>query len=196
VSRPAIRRTATAAVLATACALAACGSSSDARRFGTVTDCATVGRLTQVADPAGDQRGGKAGAPPAPSGDLTALRIARGGGRMCAEFRTKAQIKPYAAFLLVLRPRDSDTPVVQVEATVLAGQKPAALLNPGGRGGAFRHIAADVGIDGSRLTLSVGRSEFARLGLAGLFDAFRFQGRSAVAAQDDVRFTDCLPACD
>jgi hypothetical protein len=195
VFRQATRRTATAAVLATTCALMACGSGDDAKRFGTVTDCAKVGRVTAAADPAGDQRGGKAGAPPAPYGDLTALRVARGGGRLCAEFRAKAPIKPYAAFLLVLRPRDTATPVVQVEATVLAGQKPSALLNPGGSRGAFRKIAADVGIDGSRLTLAVGRAEFARLGLGSLFDAFRFQGRSAVAAEDDVRYTDCVPAC-
>jgi hypothetical protein len=183
-------------VVALTCALTACGSGDAAKRFGTVIDCAKVGRLTQVADAAGDQRGGRSGAPPAPYGDLTALRLARGGGRLCAEFRTKGDIKPYAAFLLVLRPRDADTPAVQVEATVLAGQKPAALLNPGSQGDRFRRIAADVGIDGSRLTLLVGRAEFARLGLTPIFDAFRFQGRSAVAAEDDVRFTDCVPACD
>jgi hypothetical protein len=184
------------ALLTLTCALAACGSGGGTRSFGTWTDCEKVGRVTQVADPAGDQRGGRAGAPPAPYGDLTALRIARGGGRLCAEFRTKGDIKPYAAFLLVLRPRDTDTPVVQLEATVLAGQKPGALINPGGQGDGFRKIDADVGIDGSRLTIAVDRSEFSRLQLAGRFDAFRFQGRSAVAAEDDVRYTDCLPACD
>jgi hypothetical protein len=195
VPRPATTRTISAALVAFACALSACGSGDDGKRFGTVTDCAKVGRLTQVADPAGDQRGGRAGASAAPYGDLTGLRLARGGGRLCAEFRTKGTIKPYAAFLLVLRPRDADTPAVQVEATVLAGQKPSALVNPGGPGDGFRKIVADVGIDGSRLTLLVSRAELSRLRLAPIFDAFRFQGRSAVAAEDDVRFTDCVPGC-
>ena len=122
--------------------------------------------MTQVPDPAGDQRGGKAGSPPAPQGDLTALRLARGGGRLCAEFRTKGDIKPYAAFVLALRPTDADTPVVQVEATVLAGQKPSALLNPG-KGTTFRTIDAQVGVDGSRLTLLVGRGQFSRRAWSG-----------------------------
>jgi len=181
---------------AAATALAAgCGSSAN-HEFGTVTDCASVGRVTQVDDPAGDQRGGRGGAPKAPQGDLTGLRISRGGGRLCAEFRTKADIKPYAAFLLVLRPKTADTPAVQVEATVLAGQPPQALVNPGGRGQAFRKVRATVGIDGKRLTLVVGRTELSDLGAGPIFDAFRFQARSAVAAADDARYTDCLPNCN
>jgi hypothetical protein len=197
VPRPPTQRTLTAILVAAAVpTLAACGGSGDDQRFGTVTDCARVGRVTQVADPAGDQRTNKRGATPAPMGDLTALRLARGAGRLCAEFRTKAPIRPYAVFALQLRPTGADTPVVQLEATVLSGEKPKALLNPGGRGADFRRIDATVGIDGDRLTLLVGRGQFSALGREAVFDALRFQARSAVAAKDDVRATDCLPGCD
>jgi hypothetical protein len=190
-------RTLPAVLLAAAvAALSACGGSGDDQQFGSVTDCTKVGRVTQVADPAGDQRSNKPGAPPAPQGDLIGLRLARGGGRLCAEFRTKAPIKPYAAFVLLLRPAGADTPVVQLEATVLAGEKPKALLNPGGRGATFRRIEARVGIDGSRLTLLVGRGQFSAVDRQEIFDAARFQARAAVAGKDDARFTDCLPGCN
>src|SRR3954452_3699519 len=173
-------RSRTAALLAGAAAAATlaagCGSSGN-HEFGTGTDCASVGRVTQVADPAGDQRGGRGGAPKAPQGDLTGLRISRGGGRLCAEFRTKADIKPYAAFLLILRPKTADTPVVQVEATVLAGQPPQALVNPGGRGQAFRKVRATVGIDGKRLTLVLGRTQLSGLRAGPPFDPLRLPAR-------------------
>jgi hypothetical protein len=190
-------RTLPAVLLAAAvAALSACGGSDGDQQFGTVTDCTRIGRVTQVADPAGDQRADKAGAAPAPQGDLVALRLARGGGRLCAEFRTKAQIKPYAAFVLLLRPTGAQTPVVQLEATVLSGEKPKALLNPGGGGAAFRRIEAQVGIDGSRLTMLVGRGQFSALDREKIFDALRFQARTAVAGKDDARYTDCLPSCN
>ena len=111
-------------------------------------------------------------------GDLTRLRIARAGGKLCAEFKTNAQIKPYAAFVLTMRPQDDR------HAGPAAGGG-----RPGGRGAegerstspapasSFRKVDATVGIDGNRLSIVVARAPFARAGAgaAAIFDSFRFQ---------------------
>ena len=67
--------------------LSACGDDSDQQEFGAFTDCATIGRPVVTNDPRGDQRRTN-GTPDdsAPQGDLVALRLARGGDRLCAEF--------------------------------------------------------------------------------------------------------------
>jgi hypothetical protein len=183
-----------AAAAAAACGLTACGASSsgDAGRF---TDCADVGRLTTVRDPARDQGGRIAGVPEEPQGDLVGVRLARGHGRLCAEFRARSRVRPAAGYLLVLRPQRSETPLVQLEATVFAAEAPGALLNAGEKGGAFRRIDATVGIKDDRLSIVVDRATFARLGVARVFDSFRFQARTAVVTKDGGHLTDCAPAC-
>jgi hypothetical protein len=183
-----------AAVAAAALGLSGCGGSGsgDAGRF---TDCAHVGRLTTVSDPARDQGGRIAGVPDEPQGDLVGARLARGHGRLCAEFRARGRVRPAAAYLLLLRPQHSDTPLVQLEATVFAAEAPRALLNAGERGGAFRHIDAVVGIKDDRLSIVVDRATFARLGVGHVFDAFRFQLRAAVVTKDGGHLTDCAPDC-
>jgi hypothetical protein len=175
---------------------AACGGADD-KEFGKVTDCAKIGKPVTTSDPAGDQRRTN-GTPDdsAPQGDLTQLRIAKGGDRLCAEFTAKADIKPYAAFVLTMRPQDQDTPVAQLEATVLAGQAPQAMLDATAGGKDFRKIDATVGIDGKRLTILVARKPFADQGAGSLFSSFRFQARSAVAVEKEGRVTDCLPVCN
>lgn len=177
--------------------LTACGGSGD-QSYGTFTDCAKVGRPLTASDPAGDQRRTN-GTPDdsAPQGDLTRLRVAKSaaGDRLCAEFTAKAPIKPYVAYVLTMRPQDRDAPVVQLEATVLAGQVPQAQLDATGTGRSFRKIDATVGIDGKRLSIVVGRGPFDDQGAGAIFKSFRFQARSAVAVEDEGRVTDCLPVC-
>ena len=180
-----------------ACLLAACGDDPDTASFGTFTECDTIGKPVAVDDPLGDQRRTN-GTPDdsAPYGDLIRLRVSRSANRLCAEFRTEEPIKPYAAFALTMRPQNADTPVVQLEATVLAGQVPEAQLDATGTGRSFRKIDATVGIKGDRLSIVVGRGPFIDQKAAGIFRSFRFQARSAVAVKDEGRVTDCLPVCE
>jgi hypothetical protein len=190
-------RRATAILLGTvACALAACGGADD-RSFGTFTDCATVGKPVVTSDPSGDQRRTN-GTPDdsARQGDLVRLRVAKSADRLCAEFTAKGAIKPYVAFVLTMRPQDRDTPVVQLEATVLAGQAPEGLLDASGTGRSFGKIPATVGIKGDRLSIVVGRGPFDDQNAAAIFRSFRYQGRSAAAVEDQGRVTDCLPVCE
>jgi hypothetical protein len=175
-----------------------CGRTDDTRAYGTFTDCAKIGRTVTTSDPSGDQRRtSRTGSDAAPMGDLTQLRVARGGGKLCAEFSTNGQIRPYAAFVLTMRPQNADTPVLQLEAVVLAGEAPRANLDVTGTGRSFRRIPATVGIDGDRLSIVVTREPFAKAGpeAAAIFRSFRFQARSAVATRDEGRVTDCLPVC-
>lgn len=172
--------------------LVACGGNDD--RFGTFTDCASIGTPATASDPRGDQDGGLGAADATPQGDLVGLRIARGDGRLCAEFRAAGNIRPDAAYALVLRPTDAEAPVVQIQASVLGGANPEVRLSPA-TGRAFTKIDAQVGIDGDRLSIVVTRAELTRLGLTAIFDAFRFQGRAAVVTKDDDRLADCLPSC-
>jgi len=192
---PAVRR-ATAILLGlVACALSACGGDDD-HSFGTFTDCSTVGKPVTTSDPAGDQRRTNGTSDDsAPQGDLVKLRVAKSANRLCAEFTAKEPIKPYVAFVLTMRPQDRDTPVVQLEATVLAGQPPQAMLDASGTGRSFGKIDATVGIKGDRLSIVVGRGPFADQRAGALFQSFRFQARSAVAVEDAGRVTDCLPVC-
>jgi hypothetical protein len=179
-------------------ATAGCGTTDDTHNYGRFTDCARIGRPVTTSDPKGDQRRtNRTSSDAAPMGDLTKLRIARGGGRLCAEFTTDAQIRPYAAFVLTMRPQATDAPVLQLEAVVLAGEAPKANLDVTGTGRAFRRVDATVGIDGNRLSIVVTRAPFARAGAgaAAIFDSFRFQARSAVATRNEGRVTDCLPVC-
>lgn len=195
------RATTTIAACAAAAALAlttaGCGSDPDKAEFGTFTDCATIGKPVVTNDPTGDQRRTN-GTPDdsAPQGDLTRLRVARGGGRLCAEFQAKEPIRPYAAFVLAMRPQETDTPVVQLEALVLAGQAPEGRLDATGNGKDFRKIDAVVGIEGNRLSIVADRAAFADQHAEAIFASFRFQARSAVAVEDEGRVTDCLPACE
>jgi hypothetical protein len=182
-----------------AAATAGCGTTDDTHNYGNFTDCAKIGRTVTTSDPEGDQRrtnGTSSDA--APMGDLTRLRIARGGGKLCAEFTTNDQIRPYAAFVLTMRPQATDTPVLQLEAVVLAGEAPRSNLDVTGTGHSFRKVDATVGIDGNRLSILVTRAPFARAGAgaAAIFDSFRFQARSAVATRNEGRVTDCLPVCE
>jgi hypothetical protein len=183
------------ALLAVAAGLSACGSDGGGdNSFGTFTDCAKIGPVATVTDPSGDQAGRLAGKAAQPQGDLTRLRVARRGGKLCVEFRAASDVKPPVAYVLAMRPEGAETPLVQLEATVLAAQAPEALLQARA-GDAFRKVDATVGIRGDRLSLLVDRAPFAAQGLGQLFDAFRYQGRAAAVIPDGGRQTDCLPAC-
>jgi hypothetical protein len=182
---------------ALALALAACGQTDDTLNFGSFSDCAKVGRPVQTSDPAGDQRtskGVKASAEP--KGDLLGLRVAKSATQLCAEFAAAAPIRPYAAYVLTMRPQAVDTPVVQLEASVLAGQAPEVLLDTTGTGRHFRKIKATVGISGKRISVLVARAPFDQGGVGAIFQSFRFQARSAVAAKSEGRLTDCMPVCE
>jgi hypothetical protein len=182
------------ALVAAVLALSACGSDNDANSFGTFTDCTKVGPVATVQDPTGDQAGRTAGKAPQRQGDLTRLRVARRGGKLCVEFRAAANIKPSVAYVLAMRPDRAETPLVQLEATVLSGENPSALLQSHANDD-FRKVDAKVGILGDRLSVLIDRKPFAAEGLGGLFDAFRYQGRAAAVTSDDGHQTDCLPGC-
>jgi hypothetical protein len=186
-----------AATLTAVFALTACGQTDDTLNFGSFSDCAKVGRPVLTSDPAGDQRtsrGVKASAEP--KGDLLGLRVAKSPTQLCAEFQVNAPVRPYVAYVLTMRPQAADAPVVQLEASVLAGQAPEVLLDSSGTGRHFRKIKATVGISGHRLSVLVARAPFDQRGVGAIFRSFRFQARSAVAAQDEGRLTDCLPVCE
>lgn len=173
-------------------------SDDDVKRYGTFTDCASIATPVVTDDPRGDQRvtkGDKAGS--SPQGDLVRLRLAkdRRGDRLCAEFQAAGEVKPYVAYVLTMRPQDAETPVVQLNVTVLGGEAPRATLDTTGTGKDFRAIPATIGIEGDRLSVVVSRSAFAARDAGGIFTSFRFQARSAVAAEDEGRLTDCLPVC-
>jgi hypothetical protein len=177
--------------------LAACGSTDDTLNFGRFTDCARIGKPVVTADPAGDQRHTNAIKDTSvPKGDLVQLRIAKNAGQLCAEFTVREPIRPYVAYVLTMRPQASDTPVVQLEATVLAGQAPDAHLDARGTGRSFRKIKAKVGIEGDKLSILVDRAPFTAAGVGAIFQSFRFQARSAVATKDEGRLTACLPVCE
>jgi hypothetical protein len=186
-----------AAVVAAAIATKA-GDDKDVKSYGTFTDCSTFATPVVTNDPRGDQRTTKGEkVESSPQGDLIRLRLAkdRAGDRLCAEFRAAAQVKPYVAYVLTMRPQDRETPVVQLNATVLGGEAPKASLDTSGTGKDFRTIPATIGIKGDRLSIVVARSAFVAQDAGAIFTSFRFQGRSAVAAKDEGRLTDCLPVC-
>jgi hypothetical protein len=183
-----------AAALAAVVVLSGCGASGDDHSFGTFTDCADIGPVATVQDPKGDQLGRLAGKAGQPQGDLMRLRVARRAGKLCVEFQAAAKVDPPVAFVLVMRPQDAETPVVQLQATVLAAQNPEVLLQARPRD-AFRKIDAQVGIRGDRVSVLVSRAPFAAQGLGKLFDAFRYQGRAAAVTSDGGRQTDCVPRC-
>jgi hypothetical protein len=176
--------------------LTACGNQDATENFGTFTDCAKIGTPVVTNDPPDDQRHTKGtGDTSVPKGDLIRLRVAKNPKQLCAEFTVGEPIRPYVAYVLTMRPQASETPVVQLEATVLAGQAPDAQLDARGTGRSFRKIKATVGIKGDRLSILVDRAPFDAAGVGAIFQSFRFQARSAVAAKDDARLTDCLPVC-
>ncbi|QEC49388.1 hypothetical protein FSW04_18640 [Baekduia soli] len=183
-----------AALLGAAALLAGCGSDQP-KLYGTLTDCTKIGRPTQLDDPGDDQRGRRPGDPKLTQGDLVSVRIARGPGGLCVEYRTQGTVKPAVAFVLVLRPRTAETPVVQLETTVLGAADPAAMIDTGESGASFRKVAATIGLQGDHITVLVTRAEFARLGVQKIFDAFRFQARTVAATSDGGRQTDCAPSC-
>ena len=120
----------TTATIAAVLGLTACGQTDDTLNFGTFTDCAKVGRPVVTNDPSGDQRTSKGvKATAEPKGDLLRLRVAKSDNQLCAEFTADAPIRPYVAFVLTMRPQAAETPVVQLEASVLAGQAPEVLLD-------------------------------------------------------------------
>jgi hypothetical protein len=187
---------AASAVLLIVVAVVKLGQKDDTENFGAFTDCAKIGTVIAVDDAAGDQRRSKGATLKAsPQGDLLRFRIAKNATQVCAEFTAAAKIRPYVAYVVTMRPQAADTPVVQVEATVLAGQSPDAYIDTTGTGRSFRTLKATVGIKGDRLSLLFDRAPFTAAKLAALFASFRFQARSAVAAKDAGRLTDCTPVC-
>ena len=178
-------------------ALAACGQTDDTLNFGTFTDCAKIGRPVVTDDPAGDQRASKGVETTAePKGDLLRLRVAKNANQLCVEFTADAPIRPYVAFVLTMRPQATETPVLQLEASVLAGQAPEVLLDVTGTGKHFRDIKGTVGISGRRLSVLVAREPFDQRDVGAIFRSFRFQARSAVATKDGGQLTDCMPVCE
>jgi hypothetical protein len=174
------------------------GDDDQAKSYGTFTDCASFGTPVVTSDPRGDQRTTKGEkVERSPQGDLLRLRLAkdRSGKRLCAEFQAAGQVEPYVAYVLTMRPQDAETPVVQLEATVLGGEAPKAMLDTTGTGKDFRPVDATIGIKGDRLSIVVGQAPFDAEGAGALFASFRFQARAAVAAKDEGRLTDCLPVC-
>jgi hypothetical protein len=187
----------TTATIAAVVVLTACGQTDDTLNFGTFTDCAKIGRPVVTNDPSGDQRTSKGvEATAEPKGDLLRLRVAKNDKQLCVEFTAEAPIRPYVAFVLTMRPQAADTPAVQLEASVLAGQAPEVLLDVTGTGKNFRDIKGTVGISGDRLSVLVARGPFDDRGVGAIFRSFRFQARSAVAAEDAGRLTDCMPVCE
>jgi hypothetical protein len=185
------------ATLAAVAGLTACGQTDSTLNFGAFTDCAKIGRPVVTDDPAGDQRTSKGvKATAEPKGDLLRLRVAKNPNQLCAEFTADAPIRPYVAFVLTMRPQATDTPVVQLEASVLAGQAPEVLLDTSGTGRHFASIKGTVGISGRRLSVLVARDPFDQRDVGAIFRSFRFQARSAVAAKDGGRLTDCMPICE
>ena len=147
-------------------------------------------------DPAGDQRTSKGvQATAEPKGDLLRLRVAKNANELCAEFTADAPIRPYVAFVLTMRPQATETPVVQLEASVLAGEAPEVLLDVTGTGKHFRDIEGTVGISGHRLSVLVTRGPFDQRDVGAIFRSFRFQARSAVAPKGGGQLTDCMPVC-
>lgn len=174
------------------------GDDDKVKSYGTFTDCARFGTPVVTSDPQGDQRATKGSKlEGSPQGDLIRLRLAKSakGDRLCAEFQAAGQVKPYVAYVLTMRPQASETPYLQLETTVLGGEAPKAKLDTTGTGKDFRAIDATIGINGDKLSIVVDRAPFAAQGQGAIFDSFRFQARSAVAAEDDARLTDCLPVC-
>jgi hypothetical protein len=186
-----------ATLAALALALSACGQTDDTLNFGSFSDCAKAGKPVVTDDPPGDQRtskGVKASAEP--KGDLLRLRVAKNPGQLCAEFTADAPIRPYVAYVLTMRPQAAEAPMVQLEASVLAGQAPEVLLDTTGTGQHFHKIKATVGISGNRLSVLVARGPFEQRGVGAIFRSFRFQARSAVVTKDEGRLTDCMPVCE
>jgi hypothetical protein len=183
------------ALPAAALAVTGCAGSAKDNRFGTFTDCSKIGPVANAPDPDGDQRGVLAGSKAQPQGDLVDLKVARRNGKLCVQFWAAEPIKPYVAYVLAMRPQDAQTPLVQLEATVFPGEDPHALLQAGGRDG-FRTVEATVGVRDNQLSILVDRRPFAAQGVGKVFDAFRFQARSAVVTADNGRLTDCLPSCN
>lgn len=174
------------------------GDDDRVKSYGTFTDCAKLGEPVVTNDPEGDQRTTKGGTvEKSPQGDLIRLRLAKDakGDRLCAEFQAAGPVKPYVAYVLTMRPQDAETPLLQLETTVLGGESPKASLDVSGTGKDFRSIPATIGIDGDKLSVVVSKAAFAAQGQAALFASFRFQARAAVAAKDEARLTDCLPVC-
>jgi hypothetical protein len=185
------------ATLGAVVGLTACGQTDDTLNFGAFTDCAKIGRPVVTDDPTGDQRTSKGVQETAePKGDLVRLRVAKNPNQLCAEFTADAPVRPYTAFVLTMRPQAGETPVVQLEASVLAGQAPEILLDTSGTGRRFRKIKGTVGISGKRISVLVARDPFEQRGVGPIFRSFRFQARSAVAAKNAGRLTDCMPVCE
>jgi len=171
------------------------GDDDKVKSYGTFTDCSSLATPVVTDDPRGDQRETKGGKVEAsPQGDLVRLRLAKDakGDRLCAEFQAAGEVKPY---VLTMRPQDAETPYLQLETTVLGGEAPKAMLDVSGTGKDFRTIPATVGIKGDKLSVVVSKAPFAAQGKGAIFASFRFQARSAVAAKDEARLTDCLPVC-
>jgi hypothetical protein len=186
----------TTATIVAGAILAGCGQSDATRNFGTFTDCEEIGRPVVTDDPAGDQRASKGVETTAePKGDLLRLRLAKSADRLCVEFTADAPIRPYAAFVLTMRPQATETPVLQLEAGVLAGEAPKVLLDVTGTGKHFRDIKGTVGISGHRLSVLVTRGPFDQRDVGAIFASFRFQARSAVAPKGGGQLTDCMPVC-
>jgi len=174
------------------------GDDDKVKSYGTFTDCSSFGTSVVTNDPRGDQRTTKGSkVESSPQGDLIRLRLAKDakGDRLCAEFQADGQVKPYVAYVLTMRPQDAETPYLQLETTVLGGEAPKAMLDVSGTGKDFRTIPATVGIKGDKLSVVVSKAPFTAEGKGAIFTSFRFQARSAVAAKDEARLTDCLPVC-
>jgi hypothetical protein len=139
-------------------ALTACGG---ARDFGDPVDCADTGRPVTVTDREGDARSGR--------GDLVEAALARGGGRLCATFELRDEVKAPTAVALVLTP--DGAPPSQLEVLLLGGTDPRVRLRTAE---GVRDVRAEVGGKGNRLSV---RTALPAQG------AFRWQAQAIAAGE-------------
>jgi hypothetical protein len=181
----------TAALALAAAAAGGCGGDAGhGYRVGTLADCATAGPVRAVADPAGDQSGGKR----YPRGDLVRAAVGAGAGGICADLRLAADAGPTSLYAIGLRPQYGDAPLVTLEASLLAGRSPDVVLRVGSR--IVARAGGRIGVRGDRLTLTVGAEPVRRAGGAAvLARGARSEARTAVANLAGAATTDCAPRC-
>lgn len=172
--------------------LAACGDAqSTGFKVGHLADCATVGPVQTVTDPADD-------AHPAPGSDgrsdLVRASLARGRGGLCAELRTADPIGPTTLYAITLRPRRADRPVIAVQVGILAGTSPEIDLRRD-TDPALRDAAGAIGIDGSRMTIRVDRAPLQRAGALAMLRDARWEARTVVSGASGTAPSDCAPRC-
>lgn len=178
-----------------------------AHSFGTLVDCSQVGRVTSVSDPVGGIRPnipatakGPVVPPALPGIDLRRVSVARGGGRLCVEFRTaEAADHPLALELIARQKEQGDSAgEVVVDVLVFTDRAPyVRLLYPDtdvspGRG----LVPAQIGVRGNRVSVVLARRVWPD-SLITVFDNLQWHAASMylgpVPHFRGIQFTDCVP---